>query len=371
MVFETKLAEIHGRLTLEHFPNEAAVSQGIVIPILRELNWDTDNPRVVYPEHTAGRGRRADFALCDDSGNPKIFIEVKKIGGDLEEGLDKLMQYAQSADVHIVVLTDGRTWSFYLPFEAGKDKEKQVCELHFSGPFPQESPEVLQRYLERSRVVSGEALKTAKVIFLLEKYRKNKPAAWKETVDDEIVKSVLPILRFLASRVAKDITNQDIINYFHSLLREKISPSTSGTTAQRTTQPEPKKRQVSASPSSVANGGGRSEKIVILGKAFPCKSATDAMVEVFKELERRKPGFYQRFYNSRWNRGKTRRVIAQDPGELYDDPGLKRKRYYRSLGGGWFIGTNNSKGAIERHIDKAAKVAGLTFGEDIIVNFDA
>lgn len=118
MVLETKLTEIQGRLAPEHFPSEAAVSQGIVLPILRELNWDTDNPMVVRPEYTAGRGR-VDFALCERSGSPKVFIEVKGLGGETEDAVEQVMQYAFRAGVRIVVLTDGETWSVYLPAEEG------------------------------------------------------------------------------------------------------------------------------------------------------------------------------------------------------------------------------------------------------------
>ena len=93
------------------------------------------------------------------------------------------------------------------------------------------------------------------------------------------------------------------------------------------------------------------------------------MVIVFKELERREPGFYQRFYNDPRNHRKTRRIIAQDARRLYDHPRLKGK-HYKQLGGDWIIATYNNKQIIERNIRIAAEVAGLEFGKDIIINFD-
>ena len=425
MMLKTKLTEIQGRLTLEHFPNEAAVSQGIVIPILRELNWDTDNPRVVYPEHTAGGGGRADFALCDGSGNPKIFIEVKKIGGDLEDGLKKLMQYAQSADVHIVVLTDGRTWSFYLPFEAGKDKEKRVFKLDLSEHSAQESSEVLQRYLEKDRVVSvsGEVLETARVFFFLEKYpeRSDRAAEWAKV--NGAIDKFESARNFLVEALKEDIKPKPaqnniahgVVDYFHSLLRKKISHHQAVPTAQPTNpeaegqisaqlssgvserkQPVQRRdrqvsaqlssgvserkqpvqhrdRQVSAPPPSGASGGGRSGKLVILGKSFPCKNPADAMAIVLQELQKRKGDLYERVYESDWNWGKhrTRRRIAPSPEELYPaERNRHLRRYCKKINNNWVVSTNYKRPAIENIIKHVTEVAGLVFGKDIIINFD-
>lgn len=414
MTLEAKLRDIQKKLEdNRNFPNESSISQGIVLPILQELNWDIFDTKVVCPEwripglKPRGKGNtaRVDFALFKSPDTPaKVFIEVKARGfeNDPKPAAEtQLFTYANAGGIPLAVLTDGGTWSFYLPAEAVKSgssglKGRQVFELDISKSSSfQESSEVLQRYLEKNRVVSDEAHETARVIFLLEKFRNRTDLKW-VSVNEEIkkFKEGYSMLANLAKSIkpnsAQDNFDHDFV--VHSLLRQEISPSTSGTTAQRT-QPEPggkfpapspsgaserkqpvhrRVRQVPAPPPSGASGSSPSEMLVILDKAFPCKSATDAMIEVFKELERREQGFYQRFYNSRWNRGKTRQVIAQDPRELYDDPSLKENPYAsRPLSGGWFIATNNSKSTIERHIRKAAEVAGLKFGRDIIINFDA
>lgn len=384
MMLKTKLAEIHGRLTLEHFPNEAAVSQGIVIPILRELNWDTDNPRVVYPEHTAGRGRRADFALCDGSGNPKIFIEVKKIGGDLEDGLEKLMQYAQSADVHIVVLTDGRTWSFFLPFEAGKDKEKRVFKLDLSEHSAQESSEVLQRYLERDRVVSvsGEVLETARVFFFLEKYpeRSDRAAEWAKV--NEAIDKFESARNFLVEALKEDIKPKPaqnniahgVVDYFHSLLRKKISHHQAVPTAQPT--PPEAEGQVSASPEQEARGRPkpkvRIKELVILDQHYPLvRDQKKAMAIVFEKLQEEDPEFLQRFYKDSQNqrRGGGPLYLGRNLRELFGNNVVEIYRY-EQIGRDWIISTNYGWKRKEKIIRLAAKVAGLKFGRDIIINFD-
>jgi hypothetical protein len=59
----------------------------------------------------------------------------------------KATGYAFHTGVPFIVLTDGRTWSFYLPPEQGS--------------YVAESAETLTRYLAYKSVVSGEALDTA------------------------------------------------------------------------------------------------------------------------------------------------------------------------------------------------------------------
>ena len=380
MVLETKLTEIQGRLTPEYFPSEAAVSQGIVLPILRELNWDTDNPMVVRPEYSAGRGR-VDFALCERSGSPKVFIEVKGLGGETEDAVEQVMQYAFRAGVRIVVLTDGGTWSVYLPAEEGSYEERRVFKLDLSEHSPQKSSEFLQRYLEESRVVSDDALKSALRDLgdrkRLEKARRAVPSAWRDIFEaSEPDESLNLLVDVLADRVESKVgvrpDDNDVVNFLRSLQRREgqvsaLPPSGAG---ERKQPFQRRVRQVSAPPSSGVSGGGRSGELVILGKAFPCQNPTDAMVIVFKELERREPGFYQCFYNDprNWNRNKTRRIIAHDVRELYIKYHPRYKKAYKQLGGGWIIATYNSKPVIEKFIKRAAEVAGLEFGKDIVIH---
>lgn len=377
MTLEAKLRDIQKKLWDSNFPNERSISQGIVLPILRELNWDTDNTSLVWPEYTVGGGL-ADFALCGNSDNPKVFIEVKKLGGvekAEKKAQDQVMRYAHNKDVRIVVLTDGRTWSLYLPEKGGMGYDgKRVFKLDISERPPQESSEVLQRYLEKSRVVSDKALETARVIFFLRKHRKSNPGMWKEPFERAVglvraLHHLVPIAlaEEIGTKSAQDNIDPDIVDYFHSLLREEISQS-GGKIGSSTPTPIDNGSKGKEGKDE-GNQSSRSGKLVILGKSFHYRDAKDALVIVFKELERRELGFCQRFYNDPRNHGRTRRFIAQDKGELYDRIHLKEN--HAQLSGNWVIGTNNSNLQKEKIIRIAADVAGLKFGKDIIVSFDA
>lgn len=393
MTLEAKLRVIRKKLDKggKDFPNEAAVSQGIVLPILRELNWDTDDPMAVRPEYAAGKGR-ADFVLCDGNGNPKVIIEVKRLGavkklGAAKEGEDQGVQYASSTRAPIIVLTNGGTWSFCLLEQGDFGHElKRVYEIDV---FSQESSEVLQRYLERDRVVKDEALETARVIFFLKKYLKKKPDVWKGPVNNAVI--FLRELPFLAipseEKIKPKSAQDDIVDYFHSLLRKNISQSPNGATAQRT-QPE-SGRRVSAQAKPVpmpmtsvvtqSESGGqvstpsgskpilgrapnvRIKELVILGRSCPCRNQKEALVNVFKTLQE-DPGFLQRFYNDhrnhqpgggRWYLGRNQReLLGWSPVQISQD---------------WFISTGHSWEKKEEIIRLAASVAGLKvkFEEDI------
>ena len=92
------------RLQSSAYVNEAAITHGIVTPLLQELGWDTADPRQVVPEFANARGR-VDFALIGLGQKPAIFIEVKQVGRAID-GDRQLFEYAFHQGVPLCVLTD-------------------------------------------------------------------------------------------------------------------------------------------------------------------------------------------------------------------------------------------------------------------------
>lgn len=78
MPLETTLNDIVNRLRQGRFPNEQAISQGIVLRVLQELGWDTWDTTIVWPEFKTGEGR-VDFALCHPS--PLLLWEAEGVNG--------------------------------------------------------------------------------------------------------------------------------------------------------------------------------------------------------------------------------------------------------------------------------------------------
>ena len=161
MALEDTIADIVEKLRKGAFPNEASVSQGVVLPVLSDLHWDVFEPSVVWPEYATAGGGRADFALCEPRSKPKVLIEVKQ-PGKAEGGVKQSLEYAFHTGVPFVVLTDGQTWSFYLPAEPGDYEDRVVFKLDLRKHPAERSAVVLEGYLHWQRVASGDALEDAR-----------------------------------------------------------------------------------------------------------------------------------------------------------------------------------------------------------------
>ncbi len=90
------------------------------------------------------------------------------------------------------------------------------------------------------------------------------------------------------------------------------------------------------------------------------------MIVILSELAKRDSGFLERCSEHQAFHGRTRRYIAQRIEDLYPDrPDLQSE--HEKLPGGWFVGTNISNQQKLGLIRAATEVAGLTFGQDIVV----
>ena len=187
------------RLRQGRFPNEQAISQGIVLRVLQELGWDTWDTAVVWPEYQTGQGR-ADFSLCHPPSKPAIFIEVKQ-PGKAEDAVRQALEYAFHTGVHFIVLTDGRIWSFFLPAEQGSYEDRRVYKLDLFERPPAEAANTLTRYLTRARVESGETLETGRKEYRSRNRRSQARAAIPEARRELVQKGNQQLVELLASAV--------------------------------------------------------------------------------------------------------------------------------------------------------------------------
>jgi hypothetical protein len=364
MSLETTLSDITARLRQGKFPNEQAISQGVVLRVFQELGWDTWDTTVVWPEYQTGEGR-ADFALCHPSSKPAVFTEVKQ-PGKAEDAVRQALEYAFHAGVPFVVLTDGRTWSFYLPAEQGSYEDRRVYKLDLYERPAAEAGEILRRYLERSSVESGEALEAARKEYRSRNRRSQAraaiPEAWRELVEkgDELLVDLLTSAVESKAGVRPD---GDDVAEFLAALGKPVFVETNRPNA---TQPS---GEVSPRPfvPRPATESSRSGKLVLRGKAHAYHNAKDAMVIVLRELAKGDDSFLERCSQHPDAQGRKRRYIARTPEELYPDrEDLRDMR--ETLPGGWLVATNLNNVLKKTIIRLATEVAGLSFGKDVIVD---
>jgi len=363
MSLETTITDITARLRQGKFPNEQAISLGIVLRVLQELGWDTWDAAVVWPEYQTGEGR-VDFALCHRPSKPAVFIEVKQ-PGKAEDAVRQALAYAFQTGVKFIVLTDGRTWSFYLPMEEGSYEDRRVYKLDLFERPAAEAAETLNRYLSRARVESGEALETAHKEYgnlnRRSQARAAIPEAWRELVEkgDELLVELLGSAVESKAGVRPD---DDDVAEFLAALGKPVIVEAARSNVYKPTSP------VVQGPASQRGAGesSRSGRLILRGKAHPYNNAKDAMVIVLRELAKGDPSFLERCSQHPDAQGRKRRYIALTAEELYPDrPDLRDFR--ETLPGGWLVSTNLNNVLKKSIIRLAAEVAGLKFGKDVIV----
>ena len=157
---EENITRVQDRHRKGPFPNEQAVCQSVVLPVLKDLGWPIFDSSIVFPEYTVG-GRRVDYALCRPNGQPVVFLEVKRPGVP-DNGERQLFEYAFHNGVPLAVLTNGQEWSFYLPSGEGNYQDRRVYKLDLLERDSTECALRFDRYLSQDDSYSGEAFERAR-----------------------------------------------------------------------------------------------------------------------------------------------------------------------------------------------------------------
>lgn len=342
------IAEIRPGLERGDYPDEAVVSQGIVMRVLAALNWPVFDPKVVRREHPI-KNRKVDYALFGRLGTPAVLLEVKRVGR-AARGEEQLFEYAFHQGARIVVLTDGRSWSLYLPGGEGRYADRCFAEVNLQADAPEVSATKLSRYLDHDAVRSGEARKRAEADWessLRERTAdETLPAAWSRLVSD----ASSPLVEVLGAAVEKACG---------------VRPSEKGVTRFLQGLQPPRDRK--PTPVPVPKRQGRLW-LEIDGTREYFSVARDVIVAVFTELAKRDSSFCERFVAAHSGRG--RQYIARSTQELYPTrPDLLPRSVL--LPGGWWLGHAMSNSAKKRRIREACEVAGIEFGRDLKVRLSA
>ena len=115
--------------------NEASTRVVLVDPVLRSLGWDTANTNMVEVEKTMD-SVRADYALYDSNAIPRIIVEAKALGTDLDQKklVMALVGYAFSFGLNDVFLTDGIIWQHFENFQPGNLSPSKTLNLATDSP---------------------------------------------------------------------------------------------------------------------------------------------------------------------------------------------------------------------------------------------
>lgn len=166
--------------------DEASTKQAIILPLLHHLGWNTYNIDEVTPEFSV-ENRRVDYSLRISNTN-KVFLEVKKTGEDLERFQEQLLDYSFRQGVELSILTNGKTWWFYLPTQKGDWKTRKFYTIDI---IQQESQDVVQKFvdlLSKNNIQTGKALQHAESIYKGKQKKKmieeTIPEAWNKIITE-------------------------------------------------------------------------------------------------------------------------------------------------------------------------------------------
>jgi predicted type IV restriction endonuclease len=166
--------------------DEALTKNGVILPILNELGWNPFNIDEVQPEYTVA-SKRVDYALRVNNHN-KAFIEVKKLGTDLEKHQKQLLDYSFQEGVRLAILTNGIAWWFYLPLLEGSWEQRKFYTIDI---YDQEAHEIALKFADfllKENVISGKAIENAESVYKSKQkkeiIRSTIPNAWNKLVSE-------------------------------------------------------------------------------------------------------------------------------------------------------------------------------------------
>lgn len=351
------LTDIQDRLRAGAYPNEAAISGGIVRRVLDALGWPVYDPHVVYPEYTV-KGRRVDFALCHPADKARVFVEVKQPGQ--ARGADQqLFEYAFHEGVPMAVMTDGREWHVYVPAGAGSYDERRVYLLDLLERSPAEAAERLTRYLAYDRVRNEEAVRAARDDYdLIARSREGErylPTAWERLLSEPDA----ALVALMAEKVESLCGVRPDEVRVTAFLRANAGHSTKSAPTRAPLHVKPVAPHRTTPPSPQGERG-----FALNGTFHEARTAADAYRRIMAALIQQEPGFAARFASEG---GRSRAYLARDKAALFPGRPDLQATSVAEMPHGWWLGLNVSRQTIDQRLRRACELAGLTFGKDLVL----
>ncbi len=291
--------------------DEAATKQAVILRILSCLGWDIFNIDEVNPEYSVS-GRKVDYSLRYGNYN-KVFIEVKKIGEDLEKHQEQLLNYSFQEGVKLAILTNGITWWFYLPLHEGSWEQRKFYTIEI---YDQDAQDITQKFIDflsKENVISGESIKNAENIYNSKQktylIKDTLPIAW-----DKLIKEPDELLVELIAETTEKLCgykpdSNTVAEFLHSYSEknEKIvlEPSKS------TLHPHSKKLAV---PYRKEIYTGKSiASFVFKGTRYEVRSWRDMLMEICNIMVNAHRNSFEQVLNLV---GRKRPYFTKSPGEL-------------------------------------------------------
>lgn len=338
MDFQTTVKEIINSIKQREFLNEAEVTNGIVLRILNQLNWNIYDTKKVKPQFRI-ENKIIDFALCFPDTKPIIIIEVKALGKAANSD-EQVLTYSFKTGIPMAILTDGQEWHFYLPAERGSLSERRFYKLDLLERESNEIVEILSGYLDYETVKDGTAIKKAKSDY--DKQYKNKeinasiPTAWEKLLHDKDKTLVTLISEKVADLCGYEPLEETVISFLVGLNKtsepiEKVNSDVIDNDEQIV------KRK---------KGNGDFRGVQFNNNVFENARNSIGTLEALLKLAITKfPNSLNRIETQ--TTGRSRSLISKQKTQLYTNRPDLLEDCTRRLPNDWWLGTNYSKREIK------------------------
>ena len=285
--------------------NEEAVRQTIVARLLNLAGWSIYDSEEVTPEYPVG-SERVDYALRIDN-SVKVFIEVKRLGEDLDKHQNQLLDYSEkdgTPDI-LSVLTNGRYWWLYLPSWKGSWEEKRFCVLDIAEDNPSYVQKRFKDFLLRDRVQDGKAVKFAirECNRQLRAYTANKAIveAWNRIVQTPH-ENLVNLIASEAADIIKSTLDEQLVRDFLNKHENKFAVSRCSDVAEEV-----------ASNTNIDFAGKKPYSMKFRGEERIVSSWAGVLSELCKFIHQDKPEEFDRILEIR---GSTRLYFSKVAGDI-------------------------------------------------------
>ena len=233
MELEERLIKVSEELSPGNLVLETNVQVKVVRPILRSLGWDDSDSRHLRAEFRTDKGR-VDEALLDELGSPVVFVEAKKQGHlkdrvRYNNAVRQLFRYARYQHVPILLLTDGETWDFFVLRAAGPPSERRFQRLTLTEPDRlTDVASDLRRFLTRTAVLDGSALRAAQARLKREKARAERMHQMRIAWNEMLASADKTMRSRLADKVERDVGRRPAAREVNEFLRAQSASALLG-----------------------------------------------------------------------------------------------------------------------------------------------
>lgn len=205
--------------------NEVTATMRILVPILRDLGWDSLEQDVLWEYQLRRIKGRVDVALMGPIG-PAAFIEAKSPGSLLDDHVEQVLGYAFQEGANICALTTGLEWWLYLSAETDYNfDERRFAELRLNDDPVEQLATDFAAFLGRESLLEGESEKKAKQVLKArreaEHLEKAIPGIWSEMLATPDVE----LINLVSKRVYEKTSLSPTLHQVTSVLEGTATPS--------------------------------------------------------------------------------------------------------------------------------------------------